>query len=640
MSGIYGIFRFDGAPVDPKWLERMKAAMEYYGPDGAGSVIEGPVGLGHLLLNVNPEDAFERQPMRNLGNLLVCSARLDNRDALLDHFRISAADAPQVSDGHLVGQAFDCWGEELCSHLEGDWSLAAWNAGERRLLLALNPCGNETLYYHAGEGFVAFASSLKALLALPGISKEPDFLRLAEVLISWDPDAELTAYKQFRRLIWARAMTVAADGRIQIRRYWSPEGREPLRYRRDEEYIEGFLDHYERAVRSCLRSTRTITAQLSGGRDSGSVVTMAAPILAGQGRDLTAFTSVPYFSPDGAGKSRLGNEWDLAQETATMAGANVRHVAIDAKNYGVIQGIEHMLNIHDGPGHGAINHYWCQAVFDAAAQAGSSVLLHGLMGNATVSWSGNGSALLALVQGYPTTALRLFQNGESNPWNTLKRQVLKPVLMPARRLLRRLRMPLKNPWRSYSALNVHLAQALDINGRMRDQGFDPTFTGSALLDCRPHFFDPSCSVGVSIDSEIGAWHSFSCVDPTANLSMLEFLLRVPDDQFWRGGDTGSLMKRAFQNKMPSQVLHSRQKGLQAADVGHRIVNEIDTFRQCLRSLESVPAAREALDLPMFGRCLEELTKRVDPESTDRAEAILLRGLGVGLFLQRLEHSGG
>lgn len=640
MSGIYGIFRFDGAPVDPHWLERMKAAMSYYGPDGGGSSIEGPVGMGHLLLEVNPEDAFERQPLRRRSNLLACAARLDNRDALLEQFRIPASEAPQVSDGHLVGEAFERWGAELCSHLEGDWSLAAWDAQERRLLLALNPCGNETLYYHAGQGFIAFASSLKALLALPGVSKEPDLLRLAEVLISWQPDAELTAYKQFRRLIWARAMTVTDDGRIQIRRYWSPEGREPLRYRRDEEYIDGFLDHYERAVRSCLRSPKTVSAQLSGGRDSGSVVSMAAPILARQGRPLTAFTSVPYFSPDGAAKWRLGNEWDMAHATATMAGANVNHVAVDARNYGVIPGIEHLLNIHDGPGHGSINHYWCQAVWEAASHAGSSVLLDGGMGNATVSWTGNGSALLALIQGYPGTARRLFFHGESNLWNTLKRQVLKPVLMPARRLLRRFRMPLQNPWRSYSALNEHLARAIDLNGRMRDQGFDPTFTNSALLDYRPHFFYPTCFIGMSIRSEIGAWHSFAHLDPTANLSLVEFLLRVPDDQFWRGGEFGSLLKRAFQNKMPRQVLYSRQKGLQAADVGHRIVHEIANFRECLRSLESVPAAMEVLDLPLMHCCMKDLTSKVDPETTDRAEAILLRGLGVGLFLRRLQESGG
>ena len=34
MSGIYGIYRYDGAPVDPCWLEQMKEAMAYFGPDG------------------------------------------------------------------------------------------------------------------------------------------------------------------------------------------------------------------------------------------------------------------------------------------------------------------------------------------------------------------------------------------------------------------------------------------------------------------------------------------------------------------------------------------------------------------------------------------------------------------------------
>jgi len=39
-------------------------------------------------------------------------------------------------------------------------------------------------------------------------------------------------------------------------------------------------------------------------------------------------------------------------------------------NYGVIQGIEHFLDIHDGPGHAASNQYWLQATTEAAARNG------------------------------------------------------------------------------------------------------------------------------------------------------------------------------------------------------------------------------------------------------------------------------
>ena len=97
--------------------------------------------------------------------------------------------------------------------------MAAWDARERRLLLARDAFGNATLYYCEGKGFIAFASSLKALLVLPGVVKEPDWLRLAEVLVSWQHDAELTAYKGFRRLVGAHAMIVAPDGQTRAWRH-------------------------------------------------------------------------------------------------------------------------------------------------------------------------------------------------------------------------------------------------------------------------------------------------------------------------------------------------------------------------------------------------------------------------------------
>jgi asparagine synthase (glutamine-hydrolysing) len=639
MSGIYGIYRYDGAPADPLWLERMKAAMAYSGPHGGGCKVEGSVGMGHLLLEVNPEDAFENQPAQGEWGLLVSAARLDNRAALVEALGLSSSEAPCVSDGHLASLAFDRWGEELSAHLQGDWALAAWDARERRLLLARDACGNATLYYHEGKGFIAFASSLKALLALPGAVKERDRLRLAEVLVSWQHDTQLTAYKGFRRLAPAHAMSVDLDGRTRIWRHWSPEGREMLAYRRDEEYEEAFLEHYTRAAQSCLRTQKPVAATLSGGRDSGSVVAMAAPILAAQGRALTAYTSVPCLPPDGAGVLRIGNEWDLAHATALMAGENVQHIPIDAAGYGVIQGIEYLLDIHDGPSHAAGNHYWIQAVTETATRNGAGGILTGQMGNASVSWTGTGSALLALLEGHRQTALRLFLHGEPNPWLTLKRQVLKPLLTPEIRAFRRLRHFNQRPWQAYSALNLQMALELDIDGRMRSAGHDPTFHASPLEDIRRHLLQPAFCAATGILAEIGARHSISFLDPTANLSLIEFLLRVPDDQFRRQGQGSWLFRRAFRNRLPEPVLQGRRKGLQAADLGYRVLLELPAFRECLDCLDSMPEAREILDLRRMHRCLEDLVAKVDPDTTARAVMILLRGLGVGLFLRRLADSG-
>jgi asparagine synthase (glutamine-hydrolysing) len=638
MSGIYGIYQYDGAPVTSQTMDRMREAMAFYGPHGGGYKVEGSLGLGHLLLEVNPEDAFEKQPVKSARGPLVSAARLDNRAALLEAFEVPASEVSRLPDGHLVNLAFDRWGEDLCSHLQGDWALAAWDARERRLLLARDACGSATLYYYEGKGFIAFATSLKALLSLPDVVREPDHLRLAQVLVSWQHDAQLTAYKGFRRLVWAHAMTVGPDGRTRTWRHWSPGGRDLLSYRRDEEYEEAFLQHYTRAVHSCLRTQRPVAATLSGGRDSGSVVSLAAPLLASQGRSLTAYTSVPCLPPDGAGKQRFGNEWELAQATAAMAGANVQHVAIDAADYGVIQAIEYLLDTHDGPSHAASNQFWIKAINDATFQSGAGALLTGQFGNATVSWSGNGSALLALLQGNPAGASRLFLHGEPNPWLTLKRQLLKPVMTPGLRAFRRLKSLRGRAWQAYSALNVQMASEVDLNGRMRAAGYDPSFTFSPLKDAHILYFRPIFGVGLGIWAEQAAMHSFSSLDPTSNLPLVEFILRVPDDQFRSKGQSSWLMRRAFRDRLPDPVLNGRHKGLQAADVGHRILRELPAFREILSSLDSLPEAREFLDMSLLHRCLNDLVAKVDPGTTTRAITILVRGLGVGMFLRRLADS--
>jgi asparagine synthase (glutamine-hydrolysing) len=634
MSGIYGICRYDGAPVAADWLERMRSAMAFYGPDGGGSKAEGPLEMGHLRHKIAPEDEYDRQPVEGNRGPVVSAARLDNREELLALFQISAGTAASTADGHLVSLAFDRWGEELGAHLQGDWALAGWDRHERKLLLARDVFGSGNLYIHQGKGFIAFASSLKALLAIPGLTKQPDLLRVAQVLVGWQHDAELTAYEGFRRLVWTHSLSVGPQGQTRRWRYWSPQGRELINYRRDEDYEEAFMEHYTRAVQACLRTTGPVAATLSGGRDSGSVTAIAAPLLASHGRELTAYTSMPCLPPDGAPKTRVGHEWDLAHATALMAGGNVRHIAIDAAEYGVLQGIEQLLTIHDGPCHAGDNHYWMQAIVDTAVRDGAGVLLTGQMGNATVSWSGNGSALLALLGRHPRVAWQLFLHAEPNLWLILKRQILKPALTPALRSVRRLQSYPVQPWQAYSALNPRIASTLELGARMRSAGHDSTFTHSLLKDQRLNFLKPLRGIGAGLWSEIGATHAISVRDPTANLAMLEFLLRVPDDQFRRQGQSSSLFRRTFRDRLPKTVLEGRRRGLQAADLGHRIVREVPAIQQSLDALDANPTARELLNIAFMRTCLKNVVAKVDPETTGYASQVLLRGLGAGMFLQR------
>lgn len=262
------------------------------------------------------------------------------------------------------------------------------------------------------------------------------------------------------------------------------------------------------------------------------------------------------------------------------------------------------------------------------------MLLTGQMGNGTISWAGNGSALVALVGHQPGLAWQSFLHADANPWLALKRQILRPAMTPVRRWVHRLRSPDRGAWRTHSALSPGMAAKLDIEGRMRAAGYDPTFTFSPWVDLRPRFFAPDRTVCADLWSEVGAMHALSVRDPTCNLEMINFLLRVPDIQFYREGERSSLPRRAFRSRLPEEVLSARRKGLQSADLGHRILNELPVIRRCLYTLEANPATREFLDMPLLNKCLEDLVTKVDPDTTRAAGSVLLRGIGVGLFLCR------
>lgn len=630
MSGIYGIFRCDGAPVDPADLARMRSAMAYYGPDGGGAWQDGPVGLGQLQLNVTPEDRYEVQPLSKDGVTLVAAARLDNRDELLRAFRVPSPDHPATPDSALVLDAYLTWGEECPDHLDGDWQFAAWDGRSRKLFIARDHHGITDICFCRSQHLVAFASSLRALLALESTPPGLDMLRVAQELTGWKESPFRTHYEKIARLPAAHTLT-AGENRFLTRRYWFPENLPILSRARDEEYVEEFTALYEQAVRTRLRSLKPVGIALSGGLDSGSVATLAAPILAAAGERLTAFTAVPRFDPVGAGDDRTGDEWQLAAAVAGQAG-NVDHFPLRCDDDGVLAGIRRELEIQGEPVSAAGNAYWIHALLTLAGQRGVGTLLTGQYGNATVSFQGSGDYLTPLRQGEFRSAWRSFFHAESSAWLTVKRQVLKPLLMPVVRWYRcSSRMGLE-PWQQFSGMRPEFARRMRLAEHLRAASFSPSalpLPGRALQLAT---LCPGGDTGNHLWYHTGAAFGMDIRDPTCDRKMVEFCLRIPDHQYRRHGESAWLLRRAMAGRMPREVLFNRKRGLQSADLGFRILRERAGFAAALEALDHSELAGSVLDITALREALPVLESEVTVATFSQSRDLLLGGLEVGLFL--------
>ncbi|MGP8106616.1 MAG: asparagine synthase-related protein [Desulfobaccales bacterium] len=641
MNGILGYLRIDGAPVATAKLAAMQKAMAYWGVDGSAEWSDGLAGLGCQFCFCTPEEKERSLPYydKERGWVLTAGAFLDNREELIDELGLSAEEGRVLPDTLLIHRGYARWGEDCVHHLLGDWHFALWDLKNRRLFLARDHYGITGVCYTQGPGFFAFASSRKALLALPEVPQEPNLLRLAQVLTCWPGDGVLTAYAGIYRLPPAHCLSVA-DGEVKIKQYWFAENAREVHFPREEDYLEAFLEHYDRAVRARLRSNTAISATLSGGLDSGSVCALAARELAKRGQRLSAFTSVPLenTSPYTA-KQRFGDESEFAQATANQAG-NIDLTWIKAAGVSPLAGIARMLRMHDEPSHAAGNYFWIAALLQRARERSFRVLLTGQGGNATVSWTGGAVNLWPYLWPWK---LKLFKQSFLDMQKRqglsflggVKRFLAGPLVAPLRSRMQYGICSNGPVFLQYSAIHPRWAHSLHLDRLMQAQGHDPYFrTGYDPLAARYKIIQPGQSVGGGLWGEISAAYGMEMRDPTVDQRLLEFCLGVPDIYHYAEGLDRALLRRALRGLLPDKVRLNRRIGLQAADICRRLRRHATEIEEALHHLERHTLAPEVLDLPKMRRVLQSIQPGTTRENTGEAGTILLRGLGVGMFLLR------
>lgn len=304
MSGITGQVLFNGEPMQSAGMARMLATLRRRGPDRQTIRYSTNAGFAQALLATTPEALIDPQPWVHPDSqcIVVSDSRLDARPRLLRELGIDRP-ADDVGDGELLHAAWQRWGTQCADKLRGDFAFALWDPRQQTLYCARDPMGVRPFVFHfvARERFV-FGSTVEAVLAQGSVPAEADEGRIADALVGETEgiDQTTTFFRAVQRLPPASWLIVKSTGEFVQRRYWWPiSGRPEGLPRSTGEWVEAQKEQLERAVRSRLRSNRTVGSMLSGGLDSSSIVALASETCKTEGLPpLPVFSATNNQDPD------------------------------------------------------------------------------------------------------------------------------------------------------------------------------------------------------------------------------------------------------------------------------------------------------------------------------------------------------
>ncbi len=295
MSGIAGIVRLDGGPVDREILEKMAEFQAFRGPQGRGVWCAGNVGFVHTLFKLNDDDAPAPQPLTLDGKVWITAhARVDAQDELIAALRGRGRDVARgVSDAELLLHAYHAWDERCLEHVIGDFTFAIWDERERRLFCAVDPFGIRPFYYARVNDTVVFSNTLDCVRLYPEVSDSLDDTAVGDFLLFGQyVDLDRTIYAAIRRIPRSHCLIASRD-RVALQRYWEIKQEDELDDSDPQALVEEFRLRLLNAARDRLR-TRRIAVSMSGGLDSTLVTAMAVKALREREApwQVTPFTTV------------------------------------------------------------------------------------------------------------------------------------------------------------------------------------------------------------------------------------------------------------------------------------------------------------------------------------------------------------
>jgi asparagine synthase (glutamine-hydrolysing) len=287
MCGICGIYHYASRePVTEALLRQMTAALTHRGPDDEGILIDGPVAFGHRRLSII-DPAGGHQPLANEDDSVwsVANGEIYNFRTLTQALVARGHHFRSRSDAETIVHAYEEYGRDCLTHLDGMFALAVWDRRAQRMLLARDPFGIKPLYLWDDGRSLRFASELKAFLVDPAFPRDLDFVALDQYLTFQFVPSPRTIFAAVQKVPPGHCVVVE-HGTVRIIAF-APEIPEPCPVRDEQAAVAALQEHLVAAVERQLVSDVPLGALLSSGVDSAAVVAIMRQL---SGQRVETFT--------------------------------------------------------------------------------------------------------------------------------------------------------------------------------------------------------------------------------------------------------------------------------------------------------------------------------------------------------------
>lgn len=642
MSAIAGIYHLNNQPVPIEHVHEMMGKLDKYPANDVSTFIDHNLFLGCHAQWITPESVGEKLPfIDNKRNTVITSdAIIDNREELFEMLQIDKQKRSGITDSELILHAYYKWGETSPKYLIGDFAYVIWDRQKKILFGARDFSGSRPLYYSFNQPNFCFCTTIEPLLTLPYIQKEwnknwiGEFLALESVIDT--VDCSLTPYSMIQQLPPAHSITIK-NGHFSIIKYCNIIPEKQLKLNSDEEYIEAFQEVFQKAVSARLRTFRHVGAHLSGGLDSGTVVSFAAKALHHENKQLSTFSYVPPSDfQDYTPMQLLPDERPFIKETVNHIG-NLNDHYLDFKGRNSYTDIDDYLEILETPYKYFENSFWIKGMFERASEEGIGVLLNGGRGNFTISWGHAMYYYAELMKKLKFIKLMKELNFYSRKVGGARFRRLPAIAKMAYPVLDSNKEANHFP----SIINKEFESKMNIYNKFKEKGVDTTgwFGSVNIYEQRKRHFEclfhwsATNNLAAKLSLKYGVWKR----DSTNDLRVVKFCLSLPEDQFVSNGMDRALIRRATEHYLPDKVrLNQRVRGVQGADWLHRMLPYWNNFIEEIEALAQDKHVLNFLDVNVIKSAIHSVKGGVSSQNaTDPQLKILMRALIFSRYLKKV-----